>query len=172
MAQPCNSVAAASVLACFISIGFVAPAAAVPLNDMDRTFVTAAMQGGMAEVSDGQLALQKSQDPMVRRFAQRMVADHGAANARLMAILADQGMSAPKTVGPANTLTHAKLGVLRGDAFDSAYLKAQRTAHEQALSLCRQELASGRERELVAFARAMQPTVMAHLAMLDRRSSM
>lgn len=166
------SLTGASVLACLIAIGFVAEASAVPLNGTDRAFVMGAVQGGMAEVSDGQFALRKSKDPMVRRFAQRMVADHGAANARLMAILERQGISAPKTVGPANMLTHAKLDVLSGDAFDSGYLKAQRTAHEQALSLFRQELASGRDPQLVAFARATLSTVMAHLAMLDRRSSM
>jgi putative membrane protein len=163
--------AAAAVLAALVSVG-VAAYAAPQLSDTDRTFVTQAVQGGMAEVSDAQLALKKSKDPMVVTFARRMVADHGAANAKLAAILRQQRIDAPKTVGPANLLTHGKLDVLTGATFNSSYLKGERKVHESTISLFRQEIASGRDPQLVAFARSALPTVMAHLAMLNSRSSM
>jgi putative membrane protein len=43
----------------------------------DKAFVKKAMEGNMAEVQMGQLALQKSSDDQVKQFAQRMVDDHG-----------------------------------------------------------------------------------------------
>lgn len=162
---------ALGVLSALVTVGAIAQAAP-PLGPTDKLFVTQAVQGGMAEVADAQLALKKSKDPAVLTFARRMISDHGAADAKLAAILARQGIDAPKTVGPANVLTHGKLNVLTGDSFNSAYLKAQRKGHESMISLLRQEIASGRDPELVAFARATMPTVMAHLAMLNSRSSM
>ena len=49
-------------------------------------FVNQAAQDGMTEVAVGKAALARSQDPSVRSFAQRMVNDHGKANAELASI--------------------------------------------------------------------------------------
>src|SRR6476661_9967309 len=43
--------------------------------DMDKVFVKKALEGSMAEVEMGKLALQKSSDDQVKQFAQRMVDD-------------------------------------------------------------------------------------------------
>ena len=45
----------------------------------DRGFITAAAQGGKAEVEMGHLAVQHASDPAVKRFGQRMVDDHSKA---------------------------------------------------------------------------------------------
>src|SRR5580704_8106786 len=45
-------------------------------SPVDRMFVGKAMQGGLAEVQLGQLTLQKSNNPQVKEFAQRMIDDH------------------------------------------------------------------------------------------------
>ena len=58
----------------------------------DAEFVDKAAIAGKAEVQASQLALRQAQSPDVRAFAQRMVADHGKANARLNEIAARQGM--------------------------------------------------------------------------------
>ena len=54
----------------------------------DAEFVDKAAIAGKAEVQASQLALRQAQSPDVRAFAQRMVADHGKANARLNEIAA------------------------------------------------------------------------------------
>ena len=56
----------------------------------DAEFVDKAAIAGKAEVQASQLALRQAQSPDVRAFAQRMVADHGKANARLNEIAARQ----------------------------------------------------------------------------------
>ena len=43
---------------------------------MDKMFVRKALEGGMAEVQLGQLALQKSSNDDVKQFAQKMIDDH------------------------------------------------------------------------------------------------
>ena len=49
----------------------------------DQSFVTEAAAGGLAEVELGQLAAEKSSNPEVKKFAERMVTDHGKANDQL-----------------------------------------------------------------------------------------
>ncbi len=55
-----------------------------------QSFATQAAVIGKAEIELGQLAAQKSQDQDVRDYAQRMVKDHQAADAKLQKI-ADAG---------------------------------------------------------------------------------
>jgi putative membrane protein len=47
---------------------------------VDKTFVTKAAQGGMAEVQLGKLAADKASSTEVKQFGQKMVDDHGKAN--------------------------------------------------------------------------------------------
>ena len=58
----------------------------------DKAFVKKAMEGSMAEVQMGQLALEKSSDDQVKQFAQRMVDDHGK--------MLDQMKPAAQAIGP------------------------------------------------------------------------
>jgi predicted outer membrane protein len=53
----------------------------------DQSFVDQAAAGGIAEVDAAKLALQKSHNAKVRRFAQRMVSDHAKANESSMSWL-------------------------------------------------------------------------------------
>jgi putative membrane protein len=62
-----------------------------------QQFVQDAMAGGMKEVRLGQIALGKTQNADVKRFAERMVSDHSKANERLMSIAAGEGLGFPAT---------------------------------------------------------------------------
>ena len=61
--------------------------------------------------------------------------------------------------------TEAKLEVLRGNAFDHAYLTSQVAGHQKMLALMQTEASSGTDPKLVAFAKATIPTVKQHLAL-------
>jgi predicted outer membrane protein len=51
------------------------------LSRQDKQFVAEAAEGGMTEVELSKIA-EKSANPEVKRFGERMVQDHSAANAR------------------------------------------------------------------------------------------
>src|SRR5690242_6914718 len=66
----------------------------------DATFAQQAMRDGQQEVSLGQLALQKSKNEDVKRFAQMMVTDHSAANDKLKSLVQDQRSESPRNAAP------------------------------------------------------------------------
>ena len=70
-------------------------------NAQDLAFVQQATASGLAEVSEGQIAVAKSFNPAVRNFGQQMVTDHTAANNQLSAIAAQEHIpQSPVLSGP------------------------------------------------------------------------
>jgi putative membrane protein len=70
------------------------------MSALDNQFVMDAAHGGMAEVQLGQLALQRSTNPEVKRFAQQMIQEHSRANEELMRLATQKGITPPTDVGP------------------------------------------------------------------------
>src|SRR4051812_9428759 len=63
------------------------------LSKSDREFVDKAALGNLLEVNLGQVALQRAESPDVKRFAQRMIDDHTAANTKLTNIARGKGVT-------------------------------------------------------------------------------
>jgi putative membrane protein len=95
------------------------------------------------EIQSGQLALQMSQNPAVRQYAQMLIDHHQQTTAQLATAAQSAGLPVPP---PAMTGAHAQLlANLRGapmGSFDMAFRDAQIQAHTEALGaapeLCRQ----------------------------------
>ncbi|QRR05418.1 DUF4142 domain-containing protein [Burkholderia sp. MS455] len=130
----------------------------------DAEFIDKAAIAGKAEVQASQLALKQAQSPDVRAFAQRMVADHGKANARLNEIAARKGMK-PQ----ADQIVDPDVEALRGKSghdFDVAYVAAAGPdAHRKVVALFEREAREGGDAELRAFASAVLPTLRHHLSL-------
>src|SRR3984885_1135654 len=90
---------------------------------MDKAFVKKALEGSMAEVQMGQLALQKSNDYQVKQFAQRMVDDHGKMVDQLKPVAQQMGVKVPDGPSKGQMKNMDKMKGLSGDAFDHAYIK-------------------------------------------------
>jgi len=68
-----------------LMLAFVAAAGAQPPKGEEKPFSDAefakkAASGGLAEVEMGKIAKERATDPDVKKFAERMVTDHGKAN--------------------------------------------------------------------------------------------
>lgn len=129
------------------------------LKHADRNFIEKAARSGMDEIDISQVAAQRTSNPDVRRLAQMMVADHGAANEELAALAAAKGVSLP-----AKDADHASKWVKR-DAknFDHDYLDKMVSDHEDAVKLFEKEAKDGEDAESVAFARKHLPKLQHHL---------
>jgi putative membrane protein len=129
----------------------------------DQEFFKHAAEGGIAEVEAGNLAQDKGNSQAVKDFGVMMVKDHTDGNTKLQSLAASQGVALPTTEGAMHAASKAKLEVLRGNAFDKAYIKNQVAAHEQAVSVFKKEIATGTDAQVKSFAKETLPTLEAHL---------
>jgi putative membrane protein len=126
-----------------------------------QAFVTKATQDGLAEVQLGKLAQTRSQDPKVKEFAARMVADHTKANAELGALAKRKDLEVPTDLDDENaTMVHA-VSTKPPSEFDAEYSKHMVAAHEAAVTLFSDAAAVG-DKELAGFAKKTLPTLREH----------
>jgi putative membrane protein len=128
-----------------------------------QDFVTEAASGGLFEVRSSQIALDRAQRDDVRSFAQRMVADHTAANNELATVAGDLGLTLPQEPQGAPAELMAAVQDASGEEFDATYLEAQLTAHETTVEMFRAYAETGDEARLVQFAETALPTLESHL---------
>jgi putative membrane protein len=68
-----------------------------PMTLPAQQFVWDAALGGRKEIRLSEIALEKSQDADIKKFARRMITDHSKANASLMKIADEEGLTYPAT---------------------------------------------------------------------------
>jgi putative membrane protein len=130
-------------------------------------FVKKAAQDGMTEVEAGKVALSKSQDPEIRTFAERMVTDHGKANAELATIAKSKGINAPKTLDAEHKAMLDTLASKSGPDFDRAYSEHMNMDHSKAISLF-ESAAGSDDKDLAKFAQKTLPTLKEHKELAEK----
>lgn len=131
---------------------------------MQDNFWTKAAQGGMAEVELAKLALQKSQNADVKKFAQTMVTDHTKANDELKALAAKKSVVLPTDIG-SHKSTMDDLSKLSGADFDKAYVAAMVDDHEEDVDLF-DDNTDNSDADIKAFTTKTLPTLKSHLEMI------
>ena len=125
-------------------------------------FLTAAAQGGMAEVELARLASTKAADPAVKSFAQQMSTDHTKLNAELKALAAKKNISLPGDIGSYRS-TIDDLKARSGPDFDAAYIDAMVEDHEMDVAEFQSQADNSPDPDVKAFAAKVLPTLKAHL---------
>jgi len=133
----------------------------VAQEDMD--FATEAAQGGLMEVRLGELAQQQAKDEGVKEFGQRMVQDHGEANAKLMQIAEQKGIDLPQELSDEAQAAHDELQQLSGAEFDEAYMDEMVSDHEDDVAAFEDYVENAQDQDLRAFAEESLPTLQEHL---------
>jgi putative membrane protein len=132
----------------------------------DKTFIKDSSEGSLAEVNYAKLALEKSQDPNVRKFAEKMIVDHEK-------LIASMKPFAEKyDVKPSGTpiMDHAKYQELKmksGISFDRAYVEAMVKDHHDDLDTFIKEENSTADAELKAAVAKGEKVVAEHTKMID-----
>ena len=137
-------------------------------SPVDRMFVGKAMQGGLAEVQLGQLTLQKSNNPQVKEFAQRMIDDHTKLNQQMKPVAQQLGVTVPDQISKNDRKTIAKLQALSGSAYDQAYIKDMVKDHKQDLSEFQMEASSGQDQTVKDAANQGSKVIAQHLQMAQQ----
>lgn len=135
------------------------------LTALDTQFIIEAAQGGMAEVRLGEMAVQRATSEEVRRYAQQMVQDHTRANAELMQLAAQKGVTPPTDLGKYEAVM-LRLSEIPSASFDQAYMnEAGVNAHTESEVVYLRQVQLGQDADLRAFATRTLPTVQTHLQM-------
>ncbi|WP_136622538.1 MULTISPECIES: DUF4142 domain-containing protein [Mesorhizobium] len=151
-------------LAAATAMTFAMPAFA---TDNAQEFVDKAAAGGMFEVESSKLAQDKVSDQSVKDFAQKMIVDHGAANAKLQSIAGEQKLEVPAALDPQHKAELDKLQQAEAP-LDQPYVEAQRSAHTDAVGLFEAYAKDGDNATLKAFAQETLPTPKMHKDMIDK----
>jgi putative membrane protein len=132
-----------------------------------QAFVEKAAQDGMTEVELGKVALEKSQNPEVRNFAQRMVTDHGKANSELTTLAKQKGIDAPKKLDAEHQAMVKNLKAKDGASFDSEYSHHMNMDHSKAISLF-EAVSNSPDKDFAGFAKKTLPTLKEHKEMAGK----
>lgn len=128
-------------------------------------YVAQAGSSDQFEIQSGQLALQASQNPAVRNFANMIIADHTRSTQMVLSAAQSAGLNLP----PPSMLPsqQAMLNQLRtagsGPAFDQAFQQIQIQAHQAALTLHQNYATQGDVPALRNVAAQIVPIVQMHL---------
>lgn len=138
---------------------------------MDKHFLKAAAEGGMAEVKLGQLAAAKGGTDAVKDFGNKMATDHAALNNAMVPFLEKAGIPAPSQLSAKDQALYDRLNGLNGAAFDSAYASAMVKDHMKDKADFDKEAASTRNGELRDAVKQGDQTISMHLKMAQKMSS-
>jgi len=101
----------------------------------------------------------------VKKFGERMVADHGKANAELERIAERESIVMPTDAAVADDPLVKELTALKGADFDRKYMKAMVEDHEEDVAQFREMSQSAATPSVKAFAQKTLPTLQEHLKM-------
>jgi putative membrane protein len=130
----------------------------------DTTFIQSAATDGLAEISMGQLAVNKSSNAQVKALAQHIVDDHTKSNEALKSLADSKKVSFPSETSKDAQKESDKLGAMKGEAFDEAWLKAMVKDHQDAIKLFAQEAKQTKDTDIQQYVKTTTPTLKSHLA--------
>ncbi len=152
-----------AALALAVSLGAHAQDSA-KLSGQDKSFLKDAAEGGNAEVSGSQVALEKSASADVKAFAQMMVDAHGKAGSELKGLADQKGVKVSDTPSLIKKTEIKVLSERKGTSFDQHYADSIGVkAHEDTIKLFQTEVDKGSDPEVKAWAAKTLPALQHHL---------
>lgn len=148
------------------------PAATVPTPSNEATaadFVPKAAASDMFEIAAAKLALQKSTDPQVKKFANEMISAHTKSTAALKEALKASGSTVALPTDLPDDLKGKLDDLNKADPkdFSKKYVDGQVDAHHDALNLMQRYAQDGDVPAVKEFAAKVAPTVQEHLNMAE-----
>jgi putative membrane protein len=146
----------------------VTPPAPEPLQDPQIAAVTQAAH--QAEVEQAKIAQKKAKHARVKKFAAKMIKDHGAAQKKQDKLVKKLSLTVGDSPALAE-LTSSNQSALEklettnaGPDFDMAYMNAQVEAHQKVLDMIdKQLLPNAQNEELKTLLTEIRPVIEAHL---------
>ena len=133
----------------------------------DKEFLEKSSQGNVTEVETAKLALKKSQDPMVRAFAQRMIHDHQMLGKEMAPFDQQAGVQPSVSLDFEHQHLYNELNGLNGAAFDKRYVDAMDKDHHEDLHDFQKEISTTQDPALKAAVLKGEQVIAEHTEMID-----
>ncbi len=132
----------------------------------DKSFVSDAIEGSQAEINFAKLALQKSHDANVRKFAQMMIRDHSKLIVDMRPFAKKYDVSASGTPIMAHA-SYTELKMKSGTGFDKAYVEDMVKDHHDDLQTFLNEESKTADPELKATVAKGEKVILEHTKMIN-----
>ncbi len=142
--------------------------AGAEVTEQDKTFLTNASQSDFNEIKLSQLAASKASDPMVKKFAAKMVTDHTSLEAKMKPYADAWGLTPAASLDADHQAEYDKLNGLSGADFDKEYMTAMDMDHGKALDLFKSEVASTTDAKFKKSVAGGEKVVAEHKMMADK----
>ncbi|WP_167759798.1 DUF4142 domain-containing protein [Massilia horti] len=94
-------------------------------------FLIEALQDSMAEVKICEMAMEKSQNPEVKHFAQRMIDEHGRMSRDMEKLATDKKLEVPRAIRREQQMTVDELSGVEGTVFEQRWIQYEIDVHER-----------------------------------------
>jgi putative membrane protein len=131
-------------------------------------FIRDTAQNDMAEVQLGALAQQKTQSEALKKFAGRMVEDHGDNELQLRSVAHKEHVNWPQSIRPAQQQFERRLLSLNGHAFDQAYIDAIVKDQQEAIARFQKESAGAVRPDMKKYVQKSLPKLEKDLALAKK----
>jgi len=149
------------------AMGFAAKAMA-QASDLDKMFLMRASESNLAEIQQSELAVNKSSNPKVRAFAQKMISDHEMLEDNLKIFFEQDSVTPAATLNADHQAEYAKLKGLKGADFDNEYIRSMDMDHHMALAAFDTVIQNTEDSELKRVAVSGRKVVEEHTKMVDK----
>ncbi len=122
---------------------------------------------GLFEIQSSTLALQRTKNEDIKKFAQKMIDDHTAAAEKLKETLKQANLPEPTETVEEHQEVLNQLIASNEPAFDRRYIRDQRQAHQEAIALLEGYEKRGDNNALKQLAASLLPTIKEHLQLAE-----
>lgn len=152
-----------SLIAAALALVAISPAYALG-TPKPAEFVEKASMSNLFEIESSKVALERSTNPDVKAFAQKMIDDHSAAAANMKAAAATANVagSVASILDDKHQKIINELKAEDAEDFDEEYVDEQEDAHRKAVKLFEKYSEDGEDASLKTFAANTLPTLRAH----------
>jgi predicted outer membrane protein len=126
-------------------------------------FLIQAMQDSMAEIQICEMAIEKSQNPDVKTFAQSMIDEHGRMGQELEKLAANKKLEVPRSIRAEQEMTVDELSALSGRDFEQRWIQYNIDVHERDVKIFQHYAGAEPDRDIATMAKKHGDTLARHL---------
>ena len=135
----------------------------------DHQMMVELAEANLAEIQTSRLALEKTQNEQVKKFAQKMVDDHTQALQELETVAQSKGVRLPDSPDMTHRLLTTTMRAMTAQAFDTQYIQRMGiNAHQRTSELLEKIQRSAQDTDFKALATKQLPIVQNHLQLAQQ----